>query len=134
MCVDLCVGKKKRRAAAAARQQRGDGPMAVDADGSGAWSTGPIGDGAPVADGAEENVDDMVVGDGPGIREAVPLQHSGRKKIGKRGNRTRKQKQRKLKGVEKALAVAERVHTKAKKIVTSVEKKKSVKNLWMDGD
>lgn len=49
---------------------------------------------------------------------------------GKRGQRTTKQKKKKKKNVEKALAVAERIQTKVKKLGAKVAKKKSAKTLW----
>ena len=60
------------------------------------------------------------------------MEDTGKKKQGpgKRGQRTTKQKKKKMKNVERARAVAERMQTKVKKSGVKLAKKKSSKTLW----
>lgn len=50
-----------------------------------------------------------------------------------RGNRTKRQKKRKVVGLEKALAVSERAIAKVRKVEKKMIKKNSLKNLWESG-
>ncbi|KAL6781793.1 hypothetical protein ACKKBF_B09440 [Auxenochlorella protothecoides x Auxenochlorella symbiontica] len=112
----MAKGKKKRRSAAFAMDQDGSGKQTAPPEG---WTAESI------ADGESMDVADT------GSQAAAADLATPRRIPGKRGQKSRAQKQRRAARMEKGLAHASRVEGKALKLSGSKAKRTSSKSLWV---
>ncbi|KAL4859339.1 hypothetical protein ACK3TF_000458 [Chlorella vulgaris] len=123
------MGKQRNKRARAAKQHGMDveegGDVAATAAANADWQTGPV-------DGHDDD-DAAGMDTGEAVAAAGQLNGQTRSKQFlkvKRGARSAKQKQRKRKSLERALATADKVDTKTAREGSRVASKKSLKKLW----